>query len=783
MSNPKDDFIEHLYQLERKVDAISNHPQLGNSSVHGQRIDFYDRDNNRLGSLGGDNGLGFDYEDGPEPPRPAPPVVTADAGVIAVEWAGQWADGQAPSVSDPDVSRTRDLEGVEIHVSRDPLFEPDVVSMQGMFTSPDGGSYAVGPVHEFGEYFVRLRARSRSGKVSAPSEMVAVEVAAALIDLQLAEMQVRTIEAQESADGKSRIFRGPTVPDPALGPFNPGDTWFNTADSNMPSQWDGEQWVSVADERVDALEQAQTDLQEQVENISVTAGGNTITRSAAQPGDAQGIEGDTWFVMLDGKVVEQWHHDGTGWLTSELASSVIADLHAGKITSGYIDSARIKAGSLVADTVLVPGSAGSTVIRDGAVTTEKIAVGAITAESGIIGSLDVGKVVAGELDGMFIKAGAITAEKIESGAVTATALSADAINGKTITGATVQTSSTYPRVAMDTQGFHAWDASGSNTFNIDQASGKVNITGDLTQRNPYGYLRVGPDIYSNLKESPGISFRRNGTKYSGDAGMYLTGGGYDGPEQLQLQSPSTRFTDGSFRGSLLELRAGSDGFALRRITASGNVGVWTSGQSGLGVQVAGAGDPIELLSYNSTMTLGSLTSAGAWNSKLDLLANGDLSLWAPGWRWSNYYSGTAAANVHMTSTGWFQRSSSSRKLKLVEEPIERLHESEGDYDDRLLSLQAKTWVDKTAAERLAEYQTAVATGAEPDADLSSIEPLRRIPGMIAEDVADAGLTEFVEYDEQGGVVGIMYDRLGVALIPVVARLRERIVALEAALAA
>lgn len=1101
MSDPKIDFVEHLYQLERKVDAISNHPQLGNASVHGQQIDFYDRDNNRLGSIGGDNGLGFDYEDGPEPPVPAPPAVSADAGVIAVEWAGQWADIREPSASDPDVSRTRDLEGVEIHVSSDPLFEPDVVSMQGVFTSADGGSYAVGPMRDPGEYFVRLRARSRSGKVSAPSEMVAVEVAAALIDLQLAEMQVRTIDAQESADGKNRIFRGPTVPDPALGPFNVGDTWFNTADSNMPSQWDGERWVSVADERVHALEQVQADLQDQIDSVRTDGVGNKVYRGPTMPVDGVGAD-DVWFKqhpdgeyevhfrnadntawvpsaesglgdlserlgLLDSRV-EQNYEDlaggitqaeadaiaqarvdaqaladaardaavaaatesaaadaqakadaaqaaaaaaakeyadlvasgaaddaiqaaaadaqakadeakqaaiaaaseaaatkydptvfrVTGWTKTgttminggkiaadtiiaahiragaigataiaadaidathiqagaigvdELAanavvagkiaanavtareilagsitaeSGIIASLDAGKITSGILDSDRIKAGSLVADTVLVPGSAGSTVIRDGAVTTEKIAVGAITAESGIIGSLDVGKVVAGELDGMFIKAGAITAEKIKSGAVTATALSADAINGKTITGATVQTSSTYPRVAMDTRGFHAWDAAGRRTFHIDQSTGEVSFTGNQYQSNDWGSLTIGPDLYNDPDDSPAIQFKQNGTSVYGSAGIYLRKGDSTGGE-LHLQGPGVKNAAGKYLGAVLDLRHGTNGFQIGTHTAStfmgmrasigaselvlgstdnhadgkgrGALSLYTDGASllangnlwrngpyidarlGDGVTVwssrggtAAADYPIlmrgsdiavnsmsgklKLYAYDGAVTLGSLTSAGAWNSKVDLDASGisansyngtisflgrntsEANVWisylgVAGDLWANRFgvrtrntgenvmsaqlitnnTTSSSANVMVSGSGILYMQTSARRYKSDIAPLLGEFDSYEDFEQRLLSIEPKTWIDKSEAE---ERAAAIENGRVPD-------QLVRHVGAIAEDFHDAGLSRFVTYDSEGQVNGLSYDRLGVALIPVVARLRDRVVALESALA-
>ena len=60
---------------------------------------------------------------------------------------------------------------------------------------------------------------------------------------------------------------------------------------------------------------------------------------------------------------------------------------------------------------------------------------------------------------------------------------------------------------------------------------------------------------------------------------------------------------------------------------------------------------------------------------------------------------------------------------------------------------------------------------QDDEDLSTAEELRRIPGLVAEEVHDAGATAFVEYDEIGKPIGLMYDRIGVAWIPFVKQLR------------
>ena len=87
-----------------------------------------------------------------------------------------------------------------------------------------------------------------------------------------------------------------------------------------------------------------------------------------------------------------------------------------------------------------------------------------------------------------------------------------------------------------------------------------------------------------------------------------------------------------------------------------------------------------------------------------------------------------------------------------------------DYGDRLLDLPTATWMDKAEIKRYS------------DGD-SKEKPTRNF-GMIAEDLADAGLEMLVQRNPEGGLEGIQYDRIGVALIPVVKQLKDKVEKLE-----
>src|SRR5690606_21322111 len=98
------------------------------------------------------------------------------------------------------------------------------------------------------------------------------------------------------------------------------------------------------------------------------------------------------------------------------------------------------------------------------------------------------------------------------------------------------------------------------------------------------------------------------------------------------------------------------------------------------------------------------------------------------------------------------RSTSARKYKLLEEPIKC-----DPY--KILNLTPKTWYDKQAVEDYAKY-----LDGNKDVELQEI---KRHSGLIAEDVIDVGLEQYVIYGENKEVEGLQYDRLWTLLIPIV----------------
>lgn len=120
---------------------------------------------------------------------------------------------------------------------------------------------------------------------------------------------------------------------------------------------------------------------------------------------------------------------------------------------------------------------------------------------------------------------------------------------------------------------------------------------------------------------------------------------------------------------------------------------------------------------------------------------------------------SSGPNVFVASDGALVRSTSASKYKTM---IERSHSL--DYGERLLSLPTATWLDKAEERRFASGE-------------SKTKPVMHF-GMIAEDLAAAGLEMLVSRGQDGELEGIQYDRIAPALLPVIKNLQDRIEKLE-----
>lgn len=145
-----------------------------------------------------------------------------------------------------------------------------------------------------------------------------------------------------------------------------------------------------------AAQTAANNAQNSANTAQATADGkNKVTYSYNAPTTTDiGVGGDTWF-QIDGgsgSVIGFWRNGGGGlWAPQPFADTVIANLDAGKITSGYISTDRLAANSITA---------------------AQIATGTITAASGVIGSIDAATITVNKLTGTQIAGQTITAQNM-----------------------------------------------------------------------------------------------------------------------------------------------------------------------------------------------------------------------------------------------------------------------------------------------------------------------------------------------------------------------------------
>ena len=135
----------------------------------------------------------------------------------------------------------------------------------------------------------------------------------------------------------------------------------------------------VSDEDIqDALDKVEGD-------IDAVRGSRTYK---ATPPNVDGANvDDVWYQIVDGKTVGWWRWDGDSWVEQGLDATFLPLVDIGTGTFGELDGVRLKAGSVVADTVIVPGSVGGTLIEDGAVKTFHLAANSVEATRSLVARL------------------------------------------------------------------------------------------------------------------------------------------------------------------------------------------------------------------------------------------------------------------------------------------------------------------------------------------------------------------------------------------------------------
>lgn len=379
----------------------------------------------------------------------------------------------------------------------------------------------------------------------------------------------------------------------------------------------------------------------------------------------------------------------------------------------------------------------SILLEDGAVTADKLRSSSVTAD----------KIAAGAVTAGAIAAKAVTTTALAAGSVTAGILTADAIDGKTITGATLQTTRAAAQgIKINDQGWTTYQR-GKVAYHQD-TNGNTSWTawdsGTQIRVEPLGGFRDRPTIV--LDPPTGVN-----------QGWSLRGGNIFVSKSAAV---------GDFGAGAMVLTG-----AELRLNQSGRADLIIGPGPKWGLAAAGSSLPAASKSWveadhgtvkisASTIELGT-TQQGSGKANLRLL-----NLPAT--------SGGLRLTVPPNSTSWrVGYEGSARRLKMDIRDVTQ------DVDPtRLLDVPVRSWADRWAWEQYTNYLEDHAEGGRNTGewdDFSSPPP--RVAGLVAEEVRDAGLDLYVYYRD-GQIAALAYDRLWTLLIPLVRDLRGRVAALE-----
>lgn len=129
---------------------------------------------------------------------------------------------------------------------------------------------------------------------------------------------------------------------------------------------------------------------------------------------------------------------------------------------------------------------------------------------------------------------------------------------------------------------------------------------------------------------------------------------------------------------------------------------------------------------------------------------------------ANEYTYAADVFISRYGTMGLATSTKANKLDIVDVP-DMLQKG---YN--LLTLNPRQWFDKTSVEAYADVQSGNSDSVE------SVVDINPVTGMVAEEVASAGLDDYVIKDENNKVQGLAYDRLWTLLLPVLRDMNDKI---------
>lgn len=414
-------------------------------------------------------------------------------------------------------------------------------------------------------------------------------------------------------------------------------------------------------------------------------------------------------------------------------------------------------------------------------------------------------------------AGAVTADKVGAGEITGVKIAGDAIDGKTITGALIRTAATGMRIELSTSTLRIGDRPTSTTgtgFWFVGSTGFMNVLGAnsgdralMTINTATGVIQMGNGSnyvqYNDVTQD--FEVRANvvtGTRVqdanTGTGWIFKASDGYanclsDGAAFISFNAAtkSINMDDGTiYLGDNGSLRSGTVGQRLH-ILPDGILRSWRASGTNPFFEIAPTENRVRTRGVQEAWYLDIMDNVvDNQRARLDADGDGDLRIYSSlggiklgpvsgsGVKVINTYSlnppGTDTVRVlQIRNDGLLMTLESSETAKLDIENYE--------FNlDGYLALEPKSWVWRSSVEKYADNLHRMVNGEElSEKDISeSYGALNRHHGLIAERMVEAGLTEFVSYNEDGTPHSINYDRAWIPLIPIVRKLVDRVAELE-----
>ena len=411
------------------------------------------------------------------------------------------------------------------------------------------------------------------------------------------------------------------------------------------------------------------------------------------------------------------------WQRDDNANEAYTRLKTGNTWSDWQKA--VTAGNIMAQ---INMSAGTTLIQNNKIYMDAdstIFSGKAFIPSAAISNLSADKITTGTLNAGLINVINLNASSITTGTINGANLKIDLNNGEVqFKRGRITSIANTLNINIDTGTMSVTDGVNNGVY---FANGELKLMDDplnITGTPKYGGLRRSAHIWS-----PG----------SAGAELHSPNGVFVGSDNYNGAFAGGSGIDGTSSGAALAVD--KDGSA----TLNGANIVSVSGGSAYDVGYSMKNRPAIILGK----------SQSGWNPGDRTFIQGAFVHIESAYRNTN----GASPNVYVAPDGALVRSTSASKYKT---DIQRSYVS--DYGERLLELPTATWMDKAETERYVDGE-------------SQDKPVRHF-GMIAEDLADAGLEMLVSRGQDGELEGIQYDRIGPALIPVIKQLQDKVNKLE-----